>query len=107
MFFSYSSVFVLGCVVQLYANSIDRKQQNQSLYCVELKDGIPVLTSGGRPVLVEVTLENGTKIKTNGTVIRNDGTQFVLREGECVNDSVEVSKPAMISKGKSKQNKKE
>lgn len=100
MFWSYSCVFVLGCVVQLYANSVGTEQEPKALYCVELKDGIPVLTSEGKPVLTEVTFKNGTKIKTDGTVTRHDGTQYKLKEGECVNDSVEVSKPARITKTK-------
>jgi len=95
MFWSYSLVLVLGCAVKLYASSFEHKQQSRALYCVELKDGIPVLTNDGKPVQNEVTLENGTKIKTDGTVTKRDGTQFVLKSGECVNDSAEISKPAL------------
>jgi hypothetical protein len=98
MFWSYTCVFILGCMIQLYANSLDPKPQTKSLYCIELKDGIPVLTSDGKPVLTEVTFANGTKIKTDGTVMKKDGTQFILKEGECVNDSAEISKPAGLNK---------
>jgi hypothetical protein len=87
-------------MVQLYANNYGERQQSKPLYCVELKDGIPVVMSDGKPVLNEVTLTNGTKIKTDGTVTKKDGTQYILKEGECVNDSVEVSKPTRITKTK-------
>lgn len=100
MLWSYACVFALGCMVQLYANSYGTQQEARALYCMELKDGLPVLTSEGKPVLTEVTFTNGAKIKTDGTVTRKDGTQYKLKEGECVNDSVEVSKPARITKTK-------
>lgn len=100
MFWSYSCVFILGCMVKLYASSLDTRQQPKALYCVELKDGIPVLMSDGKPVLTEIVFTNGTKIKTDGTVVKKDGTQFVLKDGECVNDSAEVSKPAGQNKFK-------
>jgi hypothetical protein len=100
MFWSYSCVFILGCMVHLYASSMGNQQGSRALYCVELKDGVPVLTSEGKPVLNEITFTNGTKLKTDGTVTRKDGTQYKLKEGECVNDSVEVSKPARITKAK-------
>jgi hypothetical protein len=98
MFWSCTCVFLLGCMIHLYANSVDVKQQARTLYCIELKDGIPVLTTDGKPVLNEVTFANGTKIKTDGTVVKKDGTQFVLKEGECVNDSADISKPAGLNK---------
>jgi hypothetical protein len=98
MFWSCLCVFLLGCMIKLYANSLDEQPPARTLYCIELKDGIPVLTSDGKPVLTEVTFANGTKIKTDGTVVKKDGTQFVLKEGECVNDSAEVSKPAIHNK---------
>jgi hypothetical protein len=103
MFWACACVFVLGSAVQLYADKI-RPQQNRSLYCLVLKDGIPVLVSEGKPVLTEVVFENGTKIKTDGTVTKKDGTSFVLKTGECVNDSAHVSVPVVHEKNSINKN---
>ena len=100
VFLSYACVFILGIMVRLYANTFGEKVQTKGLYCVELKDGIPVLISDGKLIQTEITFPNGTKIKPNGTVTRKDGTQFVLRSGECVNDSAEIAKPVRLAKTK-------
>ncbi len=58
--------------------------QNEDKYCAKLKDGKIMVVHEGSPIAADITLTNGTTIKSDGTVINKDGTSFTLKEGECV-----------------------
>lgn len=59
--------------------------QTDERYCAKLKDGRVVMVSGQREIFNDITLSNGTKIKTEGPVVeKKDGTTKTLKEGECV-----------------------
>lgn len=53
-------------------------------YCVEVRDGVRVVTHDGEIMTMEVALSDSTRITPNGTLIRTDGARAVLKEGECV-----------------------
>ncbi len=63
----------------------DPKKKAADKYCAQMKDGLLRVVHDGQVLTQDVILENGTKIKVDGTIIRKDGTQYVLKEGECVN----------------------
>ena len=53
-------------------------------YCAQMKDGVLTIVHDGTAINSDVTLENGTTIKANGTVVMKDGSKIVLGEGDCV-----------------------
>lgn len=53
-------------------------------YCAKLKDGKMVVMHKGSPITVDVRLENGATVKTDGTVLMKDGTNLILSDGECI-----------------------
>jgi hypothetical protein len=53
-------------------------------YCAKLMDGIVIMTEEGRQVSQEITLSNGTMIKSDGTITKKDGSKVFLKDGECV-----------------------
>src|ERR1041385_1221806 len=53
-------------------------------YCASSRDGNIVVMNGKTELVVDMTLENGTKITTDGYVIKNDGTKTALKSGDCV-----------------------
>lgn len=62
-----------------------------SSYCLVLKDGMTLLTTtAGKEIHTDITLENGTKITPSGNVVKKDGTQTMLKEGECVSSTGET-----------------
>lgn len=68
-------------------------------YCAKMKDGKKVIMHQGNPVTTDVILANGTKIQTDGTIIKSNGTKVILKEGECIN------KDGVIAEEKDKRNK--
>src|ERR1051326_5687809 len=72
--------------LQVSAQEAPQKQESDSAekYCAKLKDGILTITSDRAPVMTEIQLANGTRIKTDGTVIHKDGTTVNLQDGDCV-----------------------
>lgn len=60
-------------------------------FCMSLKDGMPALfSSGGKEIFYDLFLSNGTKVSPDGNVTKKDGSQSVLKEGECISDSGNV-----------------
>lgn len=53
-------------------------------YCAQIKDGILVVMYEGNRIISEVTLDNGTKIRPDGIIIRIDGTRIMLKQGDCI-----------------------
>ncbi len=64
--------------------SDDHKTKTDSMFCAKLKDGVVVVTHEGTEITSEVVLDDGTRIQTNGTVIKKDGSKETLKVGQCV-----------------------
>ena len=54
-------------------------------YCVTKKNGKTVVEYQGKTITKDITLADGSKIKSNGTVVAADGTRLKLKDGECIN----------------------
>ena len=68
--------------------------QDDEKYCAKLRDGKLVVMHEGAVLTGDVTLQNGTQIKTDGSIVKQDGQTIVLKEGECVDKSgVSETKP--------------
>jgi hypothetical protein len=61
-----------------------RKKKNPDKYCAQLKDGVIKVMHDGQELTADITLENGTQIRTDGTVVKKDGSVSVLKEGQCM-----------------------
>jgi hypothetical protein len=57
---------------------------NDDQYCAKLRDGKLVMMHDGIIMTADVTLQNGTQIKMDGSIIKQDGETIVLKDGECV-----------------------
>lgn len=66
-------------------------------YCVEERDGKKIVTYNGSELTRKIKLEDGTKLKPNGTIVFAGGKRVRLDEGECVN----TNSMAEWSEGKS------
>lgn len=53
-------------------------------YCVEDRNGKKIVTYNGSELTKKIKLENGTKLKPNGTIVFAGGKRVRLDEGECV-----------------------
>jgi hypothetical protein len=53
---------------------------------VMMKDGKMMVMKGGKSSTMdkEMTMSNGTKVMTDGTVIKKDGSKMTLKEGDHV-----------------------
>jgi hypothetical protein len=74
-------------------------------YCAIEKDGKIMMLQNSKELMVDVTLENKTIIKTDGTILKPDGTKQVLKKGECVDNNGTLINPKGNDKNASpKQN---
>jgi ribosomal protein S4E len=102
VFFALFAVSVANA--QVSANAVTKeKEKNGQIhrYCAKLKDGVLVMMEDDHEMTMDVTLANGTQVKTDGSVTRTDGTVVILEEGECVDETGNIS-PAPGTKMKSK-----
>ncbi len=58
--------------------------KDQADYCVDLKDGILVLTEHELTVEGDVLLNDSSIISKNGVISRKNGEKISLRSGQCV-----------------------
>lgn len=79
----------------------DNPNNHPDTYCAKIKDGKKVIMHDGYILISEVTLSNGTKIQTDGTIIKKDGTKATLKEGECISKEG-VMTEVTVKKSKSK-----
>ena len=61
-----------------------KEEENRDRYCAKMKDGKKVVMHNGIKMKSEVTLSNGTRIMTDGTIIKSNGTRATLTVGECM-----------------------
>ncbi|MGZ3930824.1 MAG: DUF6799 domain-containing protein [Bacteroidia bacterium] len=64
-------------------------------YCAKPKDGKIEVFHNGKALNSEVTLNNGTQIKTDGTVVMKDGSELTLKENQCLNKNGSISPDQM------------
>src|SRR5437016_5965600 len=87
------------CAVGLYAQApksnawAQEPVNKKAMYCAALLDGKMVMRFDGKVLTADVTLPNGTKITTDGTII-------TLRNGECVDKNGNPEKLTQIEKEK-------
>lgn len=66
------------------AKAISTLDEHGDKYCAKMKNGKLTMMHEGKELTADVTLDNGTRIKTDGTVVKKDGTKMTLKKGECV-----------------------
>lgn len=67
------------------------KESVDSEYCASYRKGRTVMLLNGKPLTTEVTLSNGTKVTMNGNIIRKDGSNKLLKNGECIDKNDVIS----------------
>ncbi|HXU27373.1 MAG TPA: DUF6799 domain-containing protein [Bacteroidia bacterium] len=67
------------------AQSNNDKSGDDNNYCVQTSANEIQIVHQGVIMLLDVMLDNGTKIKTDGTIITKEGKRTLLRVGECIN----------------------
>lgn len=96
---------VLAVLVLFHFSDYASRFPGDDSYCAKLRDGKLVMMHNGEVMTADVTLENGTQIKTDGSIITQDGKTIVLKDGECVNKKGIVEDGHPKRKRKSLENK--
>jgi hypothetical protein len=103
-------VLITACAFSFTAtmsqdNQKETKMQKQNdanvKYCATLKDGKISVTQNNKDLGMDVKLANGATVKTDGTIIKADGSQMVLKNGECADNSGNLINPIGSDKMKS------
>lgn len=69
----------------MQAQSNDDKAGDDNNYCVQECGNEIELVHQGITLVKEVILDNGSIVKTDGTLITKEGKITLLRVGECIN----------------------
>ncbi len=64
--------------------SLTLKDDHGNKYCCKKKEGKMCVMHEGTVITTEATLDNGTMVKPDGTVIKKDGSKMMLKDGECI-----------------------
>ncbi len=79
------SFIALTISLSIQAQSGNDKSGDDNNYCVQACANEIELVHQGIVLVAEVILDNGTIVKTDGTMITKDGKITLLRVGECIN----------------------
>jgi len=79
-----AAYMALGVISGNFANGLFN---HGGKYCAETKNGKTVIMHEGKQMTSDVTLSNGTMIKTDGTIIHKNGTRTMLKSGDCVDNN--------------------
>lgn len=80
-------ILLLFLFASVNAQENEKQKRIGEIYCAMLKDnGLMVITKGGVEIMTDLKLNSGTIIRTDGMVVKKDGTEIVLKDGECVDD---------------------
>ena len=76
-------VFSISLAVNAQSNN--DKSGDDNNYCIQTGGNEIQVVHQGIIMVLDVILDNGTKVKTDGTIITKDGKRTLLRVGECIN----------------------
>ncbi|MES2140601.1 MAG: DUF6799 domain-containing protein [Bacteroidota bacterium] len=85
-----ATILIMICIFSQNAFSQIRdtirnyEQEKNEKYCAILKDGIIVLMKDGVSSTVTATLRDGSKLTMDGNVLKSDGINITLKNGECI-----------------------
>jgi hypothetical protein len=91
------ATFIIASIFSLNILAGNDTINHPDKYCAKIKDGKKVVMHQGKAITTEVTLSNGTKIQTDGIIIKPGGTR--MEEGEC------IDKDGIIAEERDKNNK--
>lgn len=77
-------IFSLNAFSQIKDTTGNSGHEKNGKYCAILKDGIMVLMKDEVPITAVVTLRDGSKVTLDGNILRSDGINTVLKNGECI-----------------------
>jgi hypothetical protein len=95
--------FLIATLISIYTFAGDGSNtEHGSKYCAKMKDGKLVVMHNDKTLTSDATLDNGTTIKTDGTILKKDGSTVMLKAGECANMEGKVMKETPKTKTKTK-----
>ncbi len=68
-------------------------QKEGERYCAHFRDGKMHVTSAGKELATDITLPNGTRISTDGTVTKKGGVATILKSGDCIDKNGNLINP--------------
>jgi hypothetical protein len=69
-------------------------------YCAKMKDGKLTVMHEGNVLAADASLSNGGTVRTDGTIVKKDGSTVTLKEGECVDKDGKIMKETKKEKSK-------
>jgi hypothetical protein len=99
--------FIVAAIVAVFMIAASRSVKDDQNYCAKLKDGMIVVQKGETQITSDVILANGTRIQTDGVVIKKDGGKLILKDGDCVDKEGNLVDTAAREKNEKKNNQKQ
>ncbi|HKC69128.1 MAG TPA: DUF6799 domain-containing protein [Bacteroidia bacterium] len=100
------SIVLITCL-NIHAQGNDHETGDWNNYCIQ-NDGNKIsVIYQSIAITADVTLDNGTIIKTDGTIITKDGKTTLLRAGQCINRDGTISPSPSGNREKQNSDKKQ
>ncbi len=73
------------CFKNIHAQETNPKVVDTN-YCLLVKGDNEALMKDGKEITTDVRLKSGDQLSPNGRIMKMDGTELKLKEGDCVTD---------------------
>lgn len=100
------SIFALNVFAQSAGDDMTTGSSSEmwkDKFCAKMINGKTVVMHNDKELTSDFTASSGVKIKTDGTVIKKDGSTLMLKEGECVNTQGNFEKKGLMKSDKSEK----
>ena len=85
------SFTVIVISLHVHAQGNDHKSGDANDYCIQSDGNKIYIIYQGITMMSDVVLDNGTTLKTDGTIITKSGKTTLLRIGQCINRDGTIS----------------
>ena len=77
-------IITVTALIFSFGATAHNSKEHPEKYCAKMEGGKKVIMHQGSIITTEATLNNGTRIQPDGTILKKDGTKITLKEGECI-----------------------
>ena len=105
--FLAGSIFALNLFAQSAGADMNTGSSDpwKDKFCAKMKEGKTIVMHNDKELLSDFTASSGVVIKTDGTVIKKDGSRVMLKDGQCVNTEGNLEKKETPKKETKKETK--
>lgn len=89
-----TAIGVIDMSMMIMDDPVAKAPNPNDTYCISMKDSVKILMMEKKQITIDMPLADGSILKPNGILLKQDGTKVELKDGQCINqEGVITGKP--------------